>query len=284
MSKMTIACSGITWRGEASLETMMAEIAHTGYAGMPASVREDRPIDEYLALYEKHGLQPAPGYYGATFWDPAQEDAILEGARSAARRSQAMGCTELFVSTGPLTRRELAGRVRPEDAIPDEQFAQLANTLDAVGRIALEYGVRACYHNHVGGVIETRAEMDRLFSLVDPDLVFHGPDIGHLAWAGDDVVAYARDYASQIKSVHLKDIDPTVMAQGVAQRWDYRGFSDHGIFAELGEGFVDFPSVMAILKQAGYAGWTVVETDVTQKATAMESAGISREYLRSIGY
>ena len=39
-----------------------------------------------------------------------------------------------------------------------------------------------------------------------------------------------------------------------------------------------------ILTEAGYEGWIVVETDVTKKPTALESATISRNYLRSIGY
>ncbi len=139
------------------------------------------------------------------------------------------------------------------------------------------------FRNHVGSFIETRAEIDRLFALVDRSLVFQGPDVGHLAWAGDDVVAFCRDYAEDIKTIHVKDIDPKVLAEGVANNWDYSSFSEHGIFTELGEGLVDFPAVFAILKDAGFQGWVVVETDVTQKATALESATISRDYLRSIG-
>jgi inosose dehydratase len=113
--------------------------------------------------------------------------------------------------------------------------------------------------------------------------VFQGPDLGHLAWAGDDVISFCREYASDIKTLHVKDIDPGVLAEGVAAGWDYAGFSDHGIFAELGEGLVDFPAVFTILGEAGFQGWVVVETDVTQKPSALESATISRDYLRSIG-
>ncbi len=38
-----------------------------------------------------------------------------------------------------------------------------------------------------------------------------------------------------------------------------------------------------VLRQAGFEGWIVVETDVTQKPTALESATISRNHLKSIG-
>ncbi len=110
-----------------------------------------------------------------------------------------------------------------------------------------------------------------------------GPDTGHLAWAGADVVQFCRDYADSIKTMHIKDVDPAVLKVGVPAEWDYGTFSDKGIWTELGRGCVDFPVVFKILENAGFAGWLIVETDVTQLPTALESAIISREYLRGLG-
>jgi inosose dehydratase len=74
-----------------------------------------------------------------------------------------------------------------------------------------------------------------------------------------------------------------VRARGVEEKWDYRAFSDNGIFVELGEGLVDFPTLFQVLRAAEFRGWIVVETDVTRKPSALVSATISREYLKSIG-
>ena len=54
------------------------------------------------------------------------------------------------------------------------------------------------------------------------------------------------------------------------------------IFTELGTGLVDFPAVFDLLRERGFEGWIVVETDVTQLPTAFESAKVSRDYLRSL--
>ena len=143
--------------------------------------------------------------------------------------------------------------------------------------------MRSCFHNHVGSVVETREEIDRLFAMVDRDAVFQGPDIGHLLWAGADPVQFCKDYAADIVSVHVKDIALDVLQKGVEALWDYGQFSEAGIFAELGEGGVDFPAILDILKTAGYVGWIIVETDRTTKPTAFESAKISRSYLASLG-
>lgn len=282
---ISIACGQITWRrGEFSQPEILAQIAEAGYDGAPAGVRTIDQVEEIKSLFAAAGLRPAPGYLGAPFWDPGETDAIVAQAGDMAAAAQALGLTELYVAAN-LTpeRRAVSGKVRPEDALDDTGYAVMAETLNRVGEATLRHGVRASFHNHVGSFIETRREIDELFSRVDRSLVFHGPDIGHLAWAGDDVLAYVRDYLGDITTIHVKDIDPAVLAEGVAKSWDYAAFSDHGIFTELGRGMVDFPALLDLLRQGDFQGWIVVETDVTQLPTALESATISRDYLRSLG-
>ena len=282
MKGVLIACGQITWpRGSMSQEQILAEIAQAGYDGAPASAA---PVQETQHLFDKVGLKPAPGYLGAEFWNASQTDEIVERATTYALAAKELGCSELYVAPN-LTpeRRAVAGRVSDSDALSDEGYRTFADALNRVGEATLRHGVRTCVHNHVGSFIETRAEIDRIFSLVDRTLVFQGPDLGHLAWAGDDAIALCRDYATDIKTLHIKDINPGALAEGVEKGWDYTTFSDHGIFTEVGQGFVDFPAVFRILGEANFQGWVVVETDVTQLPTALESARMSREYLKSIG-
>lgn len=279
-----IACGQITWRrSEFSQEQILRQIAEAGYDGAPASAQALEEVDAVRQKFEAAGLSPAPAYLGAEFWDASQAEDIIQKAERIASISEAFGLTEVYVAAN-LTpeRRAVSGHVKPGDALASDGWDVFAKTLDSVGEATLRHGVRASFHNHVGSFVETRAEIDELFSRVDPTLVYHGPDIGHLAWAGDDVVSYVREYMPAITTLHVKDIDPAVLAEGVAKGWDYSQFSDRGIFTELGQGFVDFPALFDILREASFQGWIVVETDVTQRATALESATISREYLRSL--
>jgi len=291
MKNVQIGCGQITWRGE-SPEAALAEIAKAGYAGAPAGPREGQTTAETLAQFAGYGLKPAPGYLGADFWDKEQEEAILARARTQAKFAKEAGLSELYVAAGGfnsyttrrgLTRNQIAGHVTADDAMTDEEFTQFAKVLNAVGEITLAEGVKSCFHNHVGSTIETREEIDRLFALLDRRVVFMGPDTGHLAWAGADVLAFCRDYADSIKTIHIKDINPAVLAEGVAAKWDYRTFSDNGIWTELGQGAIDFPAIFQLLEEAGFAGWIIVETDVTQLPTALESAIVSRTYLQTLG-
>jgi inosose dehydratase len=291
-----VAGSQITWGQFRKTESwtedrILAQIAEAGYEGAPAGPRADRTPEQTVALYARHGLKPAPGYLGADFWNPQQREKILQSVKTQAACARDLGLSEWFVAPGGFdipspsgkTRKQVAGHVSSADALSDEQYQYFADTLNEAGALMLAHGVRACFHNHAGTFIETREEIDRLFSLVDPNVVFFGPDLGHLAWAGADVLDFVNTYAPRIKALHLKDINPTALEQGQRKSWDYDTYSQNGIFAELGEGFIDFAAVFERLKPHGYAGWTLAEIDVTVKPTALQSLTISRNYLKSIG-
>ena len=229
---------------------------------------------------------PAPGFMalGMLGQPELTVGQLKEQAARMAAASRALELTELYAaSTFPHERMALAARITPENATPTEELKRLAHLLSELGRVALTEGVRLCFHNHAGSTVETRDEIDRLFAHADRSVLFQGADLGHLAWAGEDIVRFTKDYADSIKTLHIKDINPEVRAEGIAQKWDYMTFNRKGIFAELGEGMVDFPALFGVLKSVGFEGWIVVETDVTTKATPLASATISRRYLRSIG-
>jgi len=289
MKGVIVAFSSITWPRGTPREQILREIAEAGFQGVPAGYQPGIPASEVKAQYQRYGLKPGPGYLGGNFWDLSQREMLLEQARRQAAFMAELGNTELFVADNGFgsvtprgkTRRELAAHVTPEDGLTDDQYKIMGEVLSEVGRITLREGVRVCFHNHVGSYIETRQEIDKLFSVVDRSVVFQGPDIGHLAWAGADPVAFCRDYRDAILSLHLKDIYPDVLKEGQAKGWGYQEYSDHGIFAELGEGMVDFPAIFQVLSD--YRGWVIVEIDRTTKASPAESARICRRYLESIG-
>jgi inosose dehydratase len=79
-------------------------------------------------------------------------------------------------------------------------------------------------------------------------------------------------------------VNDEVRRRFVAEDWEYMQFTAAGVFAELGEGIVDLPAILNPLVAPDFDGWLIVETDVTMKPSAGESARISREYLRSIGF
>lgn len=285
-----IGCSGITWR-KRGLGDGLGDIAAAGYAGAPISGVESRDAAEIQRLWSEHGLAPAPGYLNGEFWDPAQRNDHLQSARTHARVSRELGLTDIFIAVGGFetvtragrTRRQAAANAGPLDALTDEQFRHMTQTTTEVCEAFLEEGIRPCFHTHVGTFVETEDEIETLLSAIDPEVLFVGPDTGHLAWAGIDVNDFVRRHAKRITSVHLKDIDLEVRDRGKAAGWGYADFEKAALWTEVGDGDIDFPKVFQILDDAGYNGWLTVETDVTQQQTPADSARISREYLAGLG-
>ncbi len=286
---MLVGCGQVTWRNGAERQALR-DIHEAGYDGSPPKLTPPRSAASTLELYRRYGLRPAPCYFNAQLWQRELRDEIVAGARRAAVFSRELGCRELYVAAGgayqaPGGRARLAaaGHVTPGDGLTAREAGTLADTLTMVGEATLREGVRSCFHNHVGTVVETEEEIERLLAGTDPAFVFLGPDTGHLAWAGVDPVAFCRRHEDRILTLHLKDIDGDVCRRGREEGWDYATFAGNGVFAELGDGGVDVPGLLALLRERGFDGWLIVETDVPRRPTALESATVSRDYLRGLG-
>lgn len=82
-------------------------------------------------------------------------------------------------------------------------------------------------------------------------------DTGNFLPVGQDPVAAAQDLAPLVVLVHLKDMK---LAKG--DETGHVAADPHGRLltgSVIGEGLVDLPAVMAVLREAGYDGWLSLE-------------------------
>jgi len=86
-----------------------------------------------------------------------------------------------------------------------------------------------------------------------------GRPLGDNASGTAALVELARAYAGRIGHLHLKDVDPELLARVQAGELALDEAWAGGIFCPFGEGAVDFAAVRAELD--GYDGWTVLEQD-----------------------
>lgn len=130
-----------------------------------------------------------------------------------------------------------------------EDFVVYNRAANELGRRTLEtHGVRLGVHPHVGSLVESREEIARVMDGTDPRWFFLAPDTGHLVAGGSDPVEIFRTYRDRIVHAHFKDY-----RKGVAGK--------PGRFLPLGEGDIDFPALVRIMKEAGFDGWADVELD-----------------------
>jgi inosose dehydratase len=136
------------------------------------------------------------------------------------------------------------------------------------------------FHPHAATWIETSDEVDRLAGALEGSAAGLCLDVGHFLVGGGDPVAAIEQHGSQIRHIHLKDVDAGVL-EGL-RAGEMPSFSDAiraRIFTELGNGALDLSSVLRQLASSGYQGWLMVEQDSTWLAPA-EAAGIGLRVLR----
>ena len=246
--------------GDIPLETCLAEARQAGFAGIELGHKFPRDATLLRPLLERYPLALITGWYSGCLLErsTAEEMAAIEPHRSLLA---AMGCAILVyaeTSGGIAGDRQCPLSTRPRLSDPDWRGfgARLTELAD---RLA-DAGIRLAYHHHMGTVVESEAEIDRLMDATG-DSVCLLLDTGHLVFAGAEPAAIARRYARRIVHVHCKDVRTDALARA---RHNDSSFLDavlDGVFTVPGDGMIDFASVLTPLAAAGYRGWLVVEAE-----------------------
>jgi inosose dehydratase/3D-(3,5/4)-trihydroxycyclohexane-1,2-dione acylhydrolase (decyclizing) len=172
---------------------------------------------------------------------------------------KALGCEVLILCecTGAVhSDRGLPLSRRP--VLPAGDWPRFARRLTELAEAMAAEGVTLAYHHHMGTVVQTAAEVDRLMAETGPAVKLL-LDTGHLTFAGADPLAVARRYRDRIVHVHLKDVRDPVMREALRHDWSFLDAVVAGVFTVPGDGAVDFASVLGALP--GYHGWLVVEAE-----------------------
>jgi inosose dehydratase len=242
------------------LEVCLAEARQAGYAGIELGRKFPRRAAELRVVLQQHGLDLVSGWYGSQLLRRSAKEEIA-AMQAHASLLGSMGCTAMVFA-------EETGSVHGRPGVPLSARPRLAETdwprfgeaLTEVAEHLAERGMRLAYHHHMGTVVETEAEVDRLMRATGPAVGLL-LDTGHLTYAGGDVLGVARRHAGRIVHVHCKDVRPPVLAE--ARRRD-RSFLDavvDGVFTVPGDGCVDYRALLGILRESGYSGWLVVEAE-----------------------
>jgi inosose dehydratase len=271
---------------------VLDEIAATGYVGtelgdwgfMPTNPAK---LDAEIAARK---LSLLASWVSVHLHDASKHQQSADDCVRTAKLLAAVGGPDCFIVLGndPYTdpvRTKNAGRITPEMGMSDAQWEVFAKGANYVAqRVMDEAGLRTIFHHHIGTWVETPVETQRLMDMTNPDILGLAFDTGHWKFGGGDEIAGIRQHKDRIWHVHFKDHEPNVARQSREQQWDGPTSVGHGVFCELGQGNVDFPAVLQVLRDIGYDGWIVVEQDVLPgMGTPKESARRNREYLAGIG-
>lgn len=142
--------------------------------------------------------------------------------------------------------------------LDDAQWDTLLGNLDRISDAAAAVGLLATLHPHVGTMVESGVETERVLAGSRVSLCL---DTGHLLIGGGDPVTVAAEHPKRIGHVHLKDVRLDLARRVQAGELTYTDAVGQGMYVPLGEGDVDVAAIIGSLEGAGYTGWYVLEQD-----------------------
>lgn len=165
-------------------------------------------------------------------------------------------------------------------ALDDSQWRTLISNLDRLADAAAERGVLAVLHPHVGTMVETRGDVDRVLRGADVKLCL---DTGHLLIGGTDPLVLTREVPDRIAHAHLKDVDEALAARVQAGELTYTEAVRKGMYTPLGEGDVDIAGIVTALRANGFDGWFVMEQDTILDAEPADEGPV-RDVRTSVAF
>ena len=246
--------------GETPLETCLAEASEAGYEGVELGNKFPRTAAELRPILDRHGLSLVSGWYSANLMERSVEEEI-EAVEEHLALMADMGCPVMvFAETSGSTHGRRDAPISARPTLPDDEWAPFGERLTRVAEHLASRGVAMAYHHHMGTVIETEAEIDRLMASTG-EAVGLLLDTGHLGFAGADPVAVAARHGPRINHVHCKDVRARVLEKARGGDMSFLNAVLEGVFTVPGDGAVDFTSVLGALRLSAYSGWLVVEAE-----------------------
>ncbi len=269
--------------GENTFQQCVSEMALAGFTGSEVGNKYPRDPAALKPMLELRGIEICNAWFSTFLISRpyAQTEAAFKEhvAFLAAMGAKVVGVSEQSYSTqGIQSQPVFEGKYEMNDA----QWDALCDGLNRLGRLSLEeYGIALTFHHHMGTVVQSAAETDRLMAGTDPTYVSLLFDSGHFAYCGEDPAELVRRYTKRIKHVHLKDIRPEVVAKVRENRWSFLEGVRQGAFTIPGDGCVEFDPIFACLAESGYEGYMVVEAEQDPaKANPLEYAIRARKFIR----
>lgn len=271
---------------------VLDEIAEAGYRGTELGPYGYLPTDAKKLSDElkKRDLSMCSAFIDLELGDRSKHDEGTSRVETTAALIAQAGAKLLVLSDSITPERSaVAGRKSEANALAwsDGEWGAAKEAIERVISSCRKFGLGVSFHHHVGSHVETPEEVDRLLTTIQDRALGLCLDTGHYMYGGGDPVELAKTHADRISCVHLKDINGVLLKEAREKRMNFHDAVKHGVFAPLGQGAIDFPSVLKHLQSAGFSGWAVVEQDVLKGGAGADSplanATAGRNYLQKLG-
>lgn len=267
------------WGVQLTAEHVLADMKELGFSATEFGPEGFLPADPEgrVRVLNEYGLSAVGGFFPAVLH--REDHDPLPQIRAELKAYAAAGADVMVLSANSGS----AGYDSRPD-LSDAEWETLLRNLDAITEVAAGVGVTATLHPHMGTLVQTAEETERVLAGSSIGLCV---DTGHYTLAGGDPLTLVRDHADRVAHIHLKDVDLSVAQQVADGEFDYREGCRRGMYQALGKGDARITEIVQGLQEAGYDGWYVLEQDTVldtqdDAAKAHEDARYSAEFITAL--
>lgn len=268
--------------GENTFEQCVSEMALAGFTGSEVGNKYPRDVEVLKKALNLRGVEICNAWFSTFLISKPYEETEAEFKKHvaflAAMGAKVVGVSEQSYSTQGIQDQPV---FEGKHEMDDREWDLLCDGLNRLGKVSKEeYGVALTFHHHMGTVVQSAKEVERMMAGTDPEYVNLLFDSGHFAYCDEDPVEMVSKYVNRIKHVHLKDIRPEVVKQVKEEKMSFLAGVRAGAFTIPGDGCVNFDPIFKVLEDASYEGYMVVEAEQDPaKANPLEYAINARKFI-----
>ncbi|MEU1023370.1 sugar phosphate isomerase/epimerase [Streptomyces sp. NPDC005904] len=272
----------VSWR------RFLDEVAACGYEWIELGPYGYLPTDpaELADETARRGLRVSAGtVFTGLHHGPAVWEKTWAHVADIAALTRAMGAEHLVVIPS-FWRDDKTGVVLEERVLTPAQWRDLAAQTERLAHEVRErYGLRVVVHPHADTHIDTEENVTRFLDATDPDLVSLCLDTGHYAYCGGDCLKLIETYGERIGYLHLKQVDPEILAGVRADEAPFGPAVARGVMCEPPAGVPALEPVLAAAQRLGVDLFAIVEQDMypCPPDKPLPIARRTRAFLRSCG-
>jgi inosose dehydratase len=245
-------------------ERFLDEVAAAGYTRIELGPYGYLPTDPSRLKEElgKRGLEMTAGTIFEHLHRPDSWESTWREVSAAAELTAAMGAKHLVVIPS-MWRDPTTGEIVEPPELDDESWSRHGRQMTELGkRIAGEYGLNTQFHPHADAHVDTHGHVERFLAETDGDYVKLCLDTGHISYCGGDNLKLIQDYPERIGYVHLKQVDPVVLASVVEEGVGFGEAVKRGVMCEPPQGLPELPPVLDALAGLDVELFAIVEQDL----------------------
>ncbi|SDI04378.1 2-keto-myo-inositol dehydratase [Arthrobacter subterraneus] len=269
-------------------ERFLDEVAEAGYKWIELGPYGYLPTDPSRLADElaQRDLKISAGtvftafHRGKDQWEEAWEPALR-----VAELTAAMGGEHIVVIPA-MWRDDVTGEAVENEVLTPEQWDSLFGGHDELGRrLRDQFGLQQQFHSHADSHVQGQRDIERLLENTDSELLTLCLDTGHAEYGGASSVDLIRKYPERIGYLHLKQINPDVLATVREQNLTWAAANTAGVMIEPPNGLPDLREVIEAVESLQKPIFGIVEQDMypVDFDVPLPIAARTRKYLLSCG-